>query len=156
MATATLPRSNERTNLADVLKDIIVSINSDGTLVKAWHSNIASWHQMVFDMCHNEPLMKMEGSPQLLKRLPFRRDLGYPYSADLSKTLSGLRDITVNVGITSEYGWFIKKERAEAVLLDLEAMPGNYIEFVVFAAEFARSYISAGNVIDILPVRLRR
>jgi hypothetical protein len=32
MAAATLPRPNERAHLADVIKDIIVVINSDGTL----------------------------------------------------------------------------------------------------------------------------
>jgi hypothetical protein len=112
---------------------------------------------MLFDMCHNDSLMKMEGSPQLLKHLPFRGGSGSPYSADLSKILSDFSRTTVNVGGRgTEYGWFIRKRQAEAVKQELELMPENYIDFLVDAAEFAKSYISGANVIDILPVRLRK
>lgn|GEM_PF-2953826 len=155
--TAAKPRLSSRTNLADVLIDIIVVVNRDGTLVKSRHSDADSWYNMVYAIKNDPELGRMAGGyARLFDKVRFSWDGETPTSTEVSGILSGFGFIATDIGMLCEKGWLVKREVAERVELELRDMPESYRKFVDAAAEIARERISQGNIIDLLPVRLRQ
>ena len=98
----------------------------------------------------------MSGRPGFLDSIKFDWNGPAPTSSYVYDSVKNVATAAIPVGILGGKGWFIGRAAASRAVAELDEVLMDYCDFLKYAAEIARPFIAQGNILDLLPVRLRK